>query len=56
MNEVMKVVKDQNLEVLETQFDTACVLKFSVRKTHINQAEQKLRRISDVKLTYLYSS
>jgi uncharacterized YigZ family protein len=56
MNEVMKVVKDQNLEVLETQFDIACVLKFSVRKTHINQAEQKLRRISDVKLTYLYSS
>jgi uncharacterized YigZ family protein len=56
MNDVMKVVKDLNLEVLDTQFDTACVLKFSVRKTHIDQAEQKFYKIPGLKLTYLYSS
>jgi uncharacterized YigZ family protein len=56
MNDVMKVVKDLNLKVLETEFDTACVLKFSVRKTHIDQVEQKLLKISNIKLTYLYSS
>jgi uncharacterized YigZ family protein len=56
MNEVMKVVKDQNLEVLETQFDTACVLKFSVRKTQITQIEQKFYRMEGVKLIYLYSN
>lgn len=56
MNDVMKVVKDLNLEVLETQFDTACVLKFSVRKTHIDQAEQKFYKIPGLKLAYLHSS
>lgn len=56
MNDVMKIVKEQNLEVLETHFDTTCMLSFSVRKTHIDQAEQKLKRLNGVKLTYLHSS
>lgn len=53
MNDVMKVVKDENLEVLNQQFDTKCILKFEVRKAHLNQVLSKFDKIEHIKLKYL---
>lgn len=53
MNEVMKLVKEENLFVLAQNFNIDCTLKFEVRKTHLNQILNKFEKIENVKLTYL---
>ena len=55
MNEVMKLVKDQNLSVLHQNFDLNCVLTISIRKTQVDSLVQKFGKISNVKLSWLYS-
>lgn len=42
MNEVMRVVKEQSLSVLKQDFDTACLLDISVRKTLTNRILNRL--------------
>jgi len=53
MNDVMKLVKEESIEVLAQQFDTQCVLKFEIRKTQLNQVLGKFDKIPGVKLKYL---
>ncbi|QIL42109.1 YigZ family protein [Pedobacter sp. HDW13] len=53
MNDVMKLVKEENIEVLAQQFDTQCVLKFEIRKNQLNQVLGKFDKIAGVKLKYL---
>lgn len=53
MNDVMKLSKEENLQILAQQFDTSCVLKFEVRKAQLNQVLSKFDKIEGVKLKYL---
>jgi len=53
MNDVMRVVKDEQLTVLSQQFDTNCLLKFEVRKAQLNTVLGKFEKVSAIKLNYL---
>lgn len=53
MNDVMKLSKEENLQILAQQFDTNCILKFEVRKAQLNQVLSKFDKIEGVKLKYL---
>ncbi|WP_316843593.1 YigZ family protein [Pedobacter psychrodurus] len=53
MNDVMKLSKEENLQILGQQFDTDCILKFEVRKAQLNQVLSKFDKIEGVKLKYL---
>ena len=53
MNDVMKLSKEENLQILNQQFDTDCILKFEVRKAQLNQVLSKFDKIEGVKLKYL---
>ena len=53
MNEVMKLSKEENLQILGQQFDTDCILKFEIRKAQLNQVLSKFDKIEGVKLKYL---
>ena len=55
MNDVMKLVKDEQLDILSQDFDINCVLKFEVRKTQLNQVLAKFDKIDGVKLKYLHT-
>ena len=55
MNDVMKLSKDENLQILAQQFDTNCILKFEVRKAQLNQVLSKFDKIEGVKLKYLHT-
>ncbi|WP_293789986.1 YigZ family protein [uncultured Pedobacter sp.] len=55
MNDVMKLSKEENLQVLGQQFDIDCILKFEVRKAQLNQVLSKFEKIEGVKLKYLYT-
>jgi len=45
MNEVMRIIKDDNLEILEQQFDNICVVKISIRKMQVNRSIGKLEKV-----------
>ncbi len=53
MNAVMRVVKEEELTVLNQHFDTYCALEFEVRKTNLNSVIGKLEKIDQAKISYL---
>lgn len=56
MNEIMKVIKNENLMVKKQEFDNHCLLEVAIRKSKVTQAIDKLNKISDTSLVYLYSN
>ncbi len=53
MNDVMKIVKDFNLEVINTDFGMDCVIKTSIRKLDINNVLDKFSNIKHLIYKYL---
>ncbi|WP_316784473.1 YigZ family protein [Pedobacter frigiditerrae] len=53
MNQVMRIVKDENLEIINQEFDTNCVIKFEVRKSNLNIVLGKLEKVEGIELRYL---
>ena len=55
MNDVMRIVKEEQLGVIEQQFDTHCTLKFEVRKSNLNLVLGRLEKIEGLKTKYIES-
>lgn len=53
MNAIMRIVKDEQLTVINQVFDTACALTFEVRKSRLNQVLQKFEQVERALLKYL---
>src|SRR5690606_18795795 len=53
MNDVMRLVKEENLSILKQEFDNNCSLDVEVRKQLVNQVVQKLDKIAGIHYTYL---
>lgn len=53
MNDVMRVIKEENLSILEQQFDNNCVIKIEMRKMQVNSVISKLNKIDRVKTTFI---
>lgn len=53
MNQVMKIVKEEHLDVHAQEFDINCMLKFEVRKSDLNQVLGKLEKVEGIAITYL---
>ncbi|MDB4904520.1 MAG: YigZ family protein [Mucilaginibacter sp.] len=54
MNDVMKIIKDDNLTIISQIFDNDCSIQLSIRKTQVNQSLSKLDKLSTV-VKYNYS-
>lgn len=52
MNDVMRIVKEENLEVLNQNFDNNCSIEISIRKAQVNQVIGKLEKIDSIKLSF----
>jgi uncharacterized YigZ family protein len=52
LNEVMKLLKQLDCKITTQQFDTSCEISFSVRKSHSEQCEEKLKKIDKLKLDF----
>ena len=52
MNDVMKVIKDDNVDVHGQEFDLQCKLKIVMRKSAIEKTKEKLEKITSVKLYF----
>jgi uncharacterized YigZ family protein len=55
MNDVMRIIKDEQLEIMEQRSELNCEIRFSVRKTQVEQVMSKLNKVSGVKVAYNYS-
>lgn len=55
MNDVMKVIKDDNLAVINQEFDNNCRIQLSIRKTQVNSTLGKLNKIANLIAKYDYS-
>jgi len=53
MNDVMKIIKDENLEQWEQDFQLECKLKFSVGKNDADRVCESLKKNSGVVLNYI---
>lgn len=45
MNDVMKIIKEDNLTILEQQLDNNCTIKVAIRKMQVNRSINKLEKI-----------
>ncbi|KAF0198494.1 MAG: hypothetical protein FD166_1135 [Bacteroidetes bacterium] len=55
MNDIMKIVKDDGLQLLNTQFDMECNLNFRIRKSEADRVNEKFRKTYGSKVIYLRS-
>lgn len=53
MSEVMKIIKDEDLEQIQQNFELGCKLVFSVRKNNSNKVVELFNKISNLELKYL---
>lgn len=55
MNDVMRLIKEENLQVLNQQFDNNCEIRISIRKMQVNQTLDKLQKLISVKVKFDYT-
>jgi len=55
MNEVMRIIKEEHLDVLEQQFDNNCAINIAIRKMQVNQVLARLQKIPSATVRYLYT-
>jgi uncharacterized YigZ family protein len=55
MNEVMRIIKEEHLEVVEQQFDNSCRVNVSIRKMQVNQVLARLQKLSSITVKYLHT-
>lgn len=56
MNDIMRLVKEENVDILHQQFDNNCALQVSIRKMQVNAVLAKLNKIESVFIKYEYSA
>jgi len=45
MNDIMKIIKEDNLTITEQQFDNNCMVKIVIRKMQVNRSINKLEKV-----------
>ncbi|WP_437917761.1 YigZ family protein [Sphingobacterium sp. LRF_L2] len=53
MNDVMRLVKEENLTILNQNFDNKCSMELEIRKLQVNQVIRKLENMDGVSYMYL---
>ncbi|WP_442796201.1 IMPACT family protein [Pelobium manganitolerans] len=55
MNEVMKIVKDADVDILTQDFDLDCKLKIAINQAEVNQVIARLEAIENLECNYLFT-
>jgi uncharacterized YigZ family protein len=56
MNDVMRIVKDEQPEIMSQTFDNDCCMQLSIRKSSLNLILSKLEKIAQLSMKYLYTA
>lgn len=52
LNDVMKLMKQLECKIINQNFDNDCEIQFSIRKANSEQCEEKLKKVSGLKLEH----
>lgn len=52
MNEVMRIIKDYELEILSQEFDNRCQITLSIRQLQVDEVLGKLSHLPELETTY----
>jgi uncharacterized YigZ family protein len=55
MNDVMRIIKEENILIIDQQFDNSCVVLLGVRKIQVNPVIGKFDKLRDIHTKYLYT-
>ena len=55
MNDAMRVIKEEHIQLLKQEFDTSCLIHIEVRKAQLNTVLAKFEKIEGVNVKYLYT-
>ncbi len=53
MNDVMKIIKDEILEVINTEFGMKCVIRLAIRHSESDRVKGKFSKINQLIINYL---
>ena len=53
MNQVMRIVKEEDLQIISQDFNINCTIQFEVRKANLNQVLGKFEKVEGMKIEYL---
>lgn len=53
MNDVMRVMKEENLKPLDQTFENNCILSFQVRKNDTNRVYEKFNKLRGVQIRFI---
>ncbi|MCD8739957.1 YigZ family protein [Mucilaginibacter roseus] len=56
MNDVMRIIKDEALEIVEQNFDNQCSIILSIRQQQVNKALGRLNGIDGLKVRFLHQN
>lgn len=56
MNDVMRILKEEKINLIDQQFDNQCKIILEVPKTQVNIAIPRLEKINQASLKYLYTT
>lgn len=52
MNQVMKILKEEDIEILHQEFDNRCLMDISVRKTRVNLVIGRLEKLENISVKF----
>jgi uncharacterized YigZ family protein len=55
MNDVMRIIKEEQLQIIAQRSELNCAIQFSIRKTQVEVVMSKLNKVTGVKAVYNYS-
>ncbi|WP_295798338.1 YigZ family protein [Mucilaginibacter sp.] len=55
MNDIMRLIKEDNLAIIEQSFDNNCSITISIRKMQVNQTLAKIGKLNGVVAKYVHS-
>jgi uncharacterized YigZ family protein len=55
MNAIMKMIKEEELDIISQQFDNECSLTIAVRKVKVNRITERFGALPGVQLQYQYT-
>lgn len=56
MNDVMKLIKEEKLNILTQNFDNTCTMQLEIRKGSLNAILGKIEKVEGIQIKYLFTA
>lgn len=53
MNDIMRIIKEENATIVQQQFDNDCIIRIAIRKMQVNTVVARLEKVGQTNLRYL---